>query len=104
MSLFKEMDPELALLAIEGHEDVLRPEADRLDGFYRTFSCPRCKGPLQKEFDMRHAYADPATMNARALLRCGNCKYLLDPHSNLVVEYGDVSKIPVESIPIINPK
>lgn len=101
MPLFKEMDPEEALRAIEGHEDVLQPEAARLDGFYRTFSCPRCKCPLQKEFDMRHAFADQSTMNARALLRCGNCQYLIDPHNNVVIEYGDPSKIPVESIPII---
>lgn len=104
MSLFKEMDPELVHRAIEGHTDVLRPEADRLDAFYRTFSCPRCKCSLQKEFDVRHTFADPSMMNGRALLRCAGCRYLLDPHVNLIVEYGDPSKIPVESIPIIDPK
>src|SRR4051812_6494656 len=101
MPLFKEMDPELVLKAIEGHEDILTPEGERLEALYRTFSCPRCKCALQKEFDLRHAYADPRTMNARALLRCSNCRYLIDPHVNLIIEYGDASKIPVESIPII---
>ncbi len=104
MGTFKEMDPESVLKAIEGHKDILQPEAARLDAFYRTFNCPRCKCPLQKEFDMRHAYSDQSTMNARALLRCPDCRYLLDPHSNLVVEYGDASKIPVETIPIIDPE
>ncbi len=104
MPLFKEMDPEEVLRAIEGHEDILRPEAERLDAFYSTFTCPRCKCPLQKEFDMRHAFSDPNTMNARAVLRCANCHYLIDPHNNMIVEYGDASKIPVESSPIIQPK
>jgi RNase P subunit RPR2 len=99
--IFKEMDPEEALRAIEGHEDVLRPEAARLDAFYRTFKCPRCKAPLQKELDSRHAFADQSLMTARSLLRCSNCRYLIDPHSNIIIEYGDVSKIPVESIPIL---
>lgn len=104
MSLFKEMDPELAWRAIEGHENVLTPEADKLDTFYKTFSCPRCKTPLNKEFDPRHMYADNSVMNARALLRCMGCRYLIDPHNNMVIEYGDPSKMPVETIPIINPE
>jgi len=104
MPLFKEMDQELAMKLIEGYEDVLTPELRRLDSLYRTFNCPRCKCALQKEFDARHAYADPAVMNARALLRCSNCKYLVDPHSNLVVEYGDPSKIPVERMSPLDPE
>lgn len=104
MSTFKEMDPKLVLAAIEGIEDVLTPEAERLSALYSSFKCPRCQCELQKEFDPRHAFADSNTMNARALLRCTNCRYLIDPHSNLVVEYGDASKMPVESIPIIDPE
>ncbi len=103
MPLFREMDPELAWQAIQGYEDVLRPEADKLEALYRGFQCPRCKCPLQKEIDTRHAFSDPSVMNARALLRCANCRYLIDPHTNVVVEFGDASKIPVESTPIIVP-
>jgi hypothetical protein len=103
MTTFKEMDPELVWAAIEGHKDVLTPEAEQLDSLYSSFKCPRCKCELQKEFDPRHAFSNPDKMNARALLRCANCRYLIDPHSNIIVEYGDASKMPVESIPIIDP-
>lgn len=101
MSVFKEMDPALVLQAIEGHKDVLRDEADRLDSLYQTFKCPRCQCSLQKEFDPRHAFSDPGAMNARALLRCTTCRYLINPHDRMVIEYGDASKMPVEVIPII---
>ncbi len=102
MAVFKELDVEVALQAIKGYEDVLSPEAKGLEAFYRQFSCPRCQGGLQKEFDARHAFANPDTMNARALLRCAGCRYLVDPHNNVIIEYGDASKVPLESIPILN--
>lgn len=104
MGVFKEMDPAEAFAAIEGHTNVLAPEASELEGLYKRFTCPRCKCELRKEFDAHHVFADPNVMNPRALLRCSNCGYLIDPHNNLVVEYGDASKIPVETIPIIDPK
>ena len=104
MGVFKEMPPEEVWAAIEGHENVLAKEARELEEFYKQFRCPRCKCELQKEFDARFVFADEDVMNPRALLRCPNCRFLIDPHNNLIVEYGDPSKIPLESIPIINPK
>lgn len=99
------MDPELVLKAIEGHKDILTPEAGHLESLYRGFSCPRCKCALQKEFDGRHIFSDQDVMVPRALLRCSNCRYLVNPHNNMIIEYGDASKIPVETSPIIlNPE
>lgn len=103
MNTFKELDPEIARKAIEGHQDILTPEADRLEQLYKSKCCPRCLSELHKEFSARHVFADQSVSVPRALLRCGICSYLLDPHSNLVVEYGNASKIPVESIPIVDP-
>jgi hypothetical protein len=103
MAVFKEMDPADVWAAIEGHKDIISPAAEKLDGFYRGFSCPRCKGELQKEFAAKHVYAVPSSVAPRALLRCPTCGYLIDPHSNIVLEYGDASKIPIEQVPIINP-
>lgn len=89
------------MAAIQGHENVLTPEAERLSSFYNTFKCPRCQCGLQKEFDSRHMFADQDSMIARSLLRCTNCRYLIDPHSNVIIQYGDASKMPVETIPIL---
>lgn len=103
MSVFKELDPEIARKAIEGHTDVLTPEAERLEQLYKSKRCPRCLVDLHKEFDARHVFADQSVSVPRALLRCGICSYLIDPHSNVIIGYGDASKIPIESIPIIDP-
>lgn len=104
MTIFKEMNPDDVKALLDGHHDVLTAEAQKLDSFYRVHKCPRCKSELQKEFDGRHTFADPDTMVPRALLRCAICRYLIDPHNNLIIEYGDASKIPLDPIPYINPK
>jgi hypothetical protein len=103
VSVFKALDPEIAWKLIEGHEDVLSPEAKALDTLYRQFRCPRCSEALSKEFDGRHAFSDSETLVPRALLRCLNCGYLVDPHTNVVLESGNPAKIPVEVSPIIMP-
>jgi ssDNA-binding Zn-finger/Zn-ribbon topoisomerase 1 len=100
MRVYKEMDPELARRLIEGYQDELTPELKAQDAFYRKFRCPRCKGALKKEVDARTAFTGDGLI-PKALLRCPNCRYLIDPHTNLVVEFGDASKIPFEAIPTI---
>lgn len=103
MAAYKELDPEVARAAIEGFEDVLTPQAEKLNQFHATFTCPRGCGPLQRETDPRHAFADPNTLVPRSLLRCHNCGFLLEPHTNVVIESGSAGKIPVETSPIIQP-
>ena len=90
---FKEMDPKLAQKLIEGIEDELAPEARAQDALYAQFRCPRGCGVLQREHDPRHAFSGD-TLVARALLRCPNCRYLVDPHTNIVLESGSPAKMP----------
>lgn len=104
MPIWKELSAEECWAAIEGHEDVLQPEAAKFEVFYRAHKCPRCKTQLQKELDAHHAFSNPDVMVPRALLRCANCQYLIDPHTNMVLMYGDASKIPIESYPELDTK
>lgn len=92
MSTFTELDPELALKLVEGYEDVLKPEADKLNELYDGFKCIRGCGELQKEYDIKHTFSDPNTMVPRALLRCPCCRYLVDPHSRVTLEVGDPAR------------
>jgi uncharacterized C2H2 Zn-finger protein len=103
MPVFKEMDPELCLRAIEGYTDELTPAHDAQEAFYRQFRCPRCDCPLQKEFNAKTAFDDDSLV-AKALLRCPNCSYLVEPHTNVVVETGNPAKVPVVAIPILGQK
>jgi hypothetical protein len=102
MTVYKPMDPQIAWKAIEGYTDELTGEARKHEAFYRQFSCPRGCGRLQKEIDPKHTFSDPETLVGRSLLRCANCRYLVDPFSNLVLESGSAAKIPVETLPILD--
>lgn len=101
MPVYKPMDPQLVWKLVEGYQDELGGEAKKQDAFYRQFSCPRGCGKLQKEFSMPHVFSDDQSLTARALLRCQNCRYLVDPHTNLVLESGSAAKIPVETLPVV---
>jgi hypothetical protein len=100
MAIFKEMNPEDVFKALEGQKDILTGAIKERDDFYSTFHCPRCNGDLHKEFDSKHTF-DGKSIVPRALLRCEICKYLIDPHSNLVVETGDPSKVKYTESPLI---
>jgi len=99
MGVFEEMDPELALRLIEGHEDELLTEAKKQDSFYRQFQCPSCKVGLDREIDSKICFRGD-TLLAKALLRCGLCGYLIDPETQIILASGNPAKVP-EEIPII---
>jgi hypothetical protein len=103
MPIFQELDPEIAWKLIEGYEDALAPEAKAQEAFYRQFQCPRCKQPLQKEFDGRHAFSSDSLV-ARALLRCGTCDYLIEPDTGLVVDVGNPVKAAEDPYLIVRPR
>lgn len=100
MPVFKEMDPELIWRAIEGYTDEITPAVKTRDAFYRQFRCPRCDCELNKEFDVRTCF-NGEDIAPKAQLRCPNCSYLVEPHTNVVIEFGDASKIPVYAIPLL---
>ncbi len=103
MPVFKEMDPEIVRRAIEGYQDELAPAHKAQEAFYRQFRCPRCECQLQKEFNAKLCF-DEDSLVPKAHLRCPNCSFLLDPHTNLVIETGNPAKIPVSVIPIVGQK
>jgi hypothetical protein len=95
-----EMNPELVWRLVEGYPNELTPAFKAREALYRQFQCPRCKGPLEKEFDARVCCSEDELL-PKALLRCRNCNYCIDPHTHMIVNFGDASKIPVEFSPLI---
>jgi hypothetical protein len=84
------MDPVLARKLIEGYQNELEPQRKALEAFYRQSRCPKCTGTCQRAYVPGHAFADPDTLVPRSCLRCQTCDCLFDPHSNIVLELGDV--------------
>lgn len=96
---FIELDPEVVWKLVEGYQNVLEPEYQKMEAYYRQFACPRCKGACHKEFAKNHAFADPDALVARALLRCNLCSCLFNPHvitpngEPMILELGNVGAI-----------
>ena len=91
MPVFTPMDPALAAKLVEGYVDELTPARKALDAFYRQCRCPKCKGVCRKQYVAGHAFAEGSdSLVARSCLRCLTCDCLFDPHSDLVLEMGDV--------------
>lgn len=84
------MDPTLAAKLVEGYQNELEPQRKALEALYRNCRCPKCKGACRKEFVSGHVFADPSILVPRSCLRCLTCDLLFDPHSDLVLEMGDV--------------
>jgi hypothetical protein len=100
MGVFKELDPAIIRRVIQGYDDVLTPTAKADEAFYRQFSCPRCNGNMNKEFNARSAF-DGESLLPKALLRCPLCTLLLEPHTNVIVEVGDDAVLPLEIDPTL---
>ena len=98
--VIQELDPELARLAIQGHKDEIAPAAVADAAFYRQFRCPTCSSDMVREFlgGVRGAGVTwvEGSPTPRALLRCLSCRLLLNPHSGLIVEAGELMR----SIPL----
>ena len=101
MGVFQELDPEVHLKLIEGYRDELTPEQKSDDLFYEIHrKCKRCGCEMHKEIDVRVAWQAGRYL-PKALLRCENCGFLIEPFTGLVVESGDASKIPHDTVPVL---
>lgn len=97
----QELNPIVARRAIEGYDDVLSSAQRTDDAFYRQFVCPHCKGVnMAKEFT-----GGPGGQNVtwvegeitpQALLRCTDCRLLMNPRSGMIIERAEANPIPDE--------
>jgi hypothetical protein len=89
----QELHPDIARKAIEGYEDELAPAQRTDDSFYRQFACPSCGcSSMTKEFPAGPRGSGTTWIDGevtpQALLRCCDCKLLMNPRSGLIVESG----------------
>ncbi|MFA5436205.1 MAG: hypothetical protein WC372_09230 [Candidatus Neomarinimicrobiota bacterium] len=99
MAVFKELDPELHLKLIEGYVDELTPETRTQNAFYQAHrKCKRCGNGMVREFDPRVAWGGEGLL-PKALLRCQECGFLLEPETGVVLNTGSAAKIPQPILP-----
>lgn len=94
----KELHPDVARVAIEGYTDDLSSAQRTDDAFYRQFTCPSCgNATMTKEF-AGGSQAVGVTwvegeVTPQALLRCTECRCLINPRSGMIVERGSHAPI-----------
>lgn len=93
---FVEMDQDVLAALLEEHadEDILTQKASDLESFYKSTKCPKCGGACRKEYNAKHAFSDPQSPVARALLWCNDCGAHFDPHSGIRLVEGNLGNIP----------
>jgi hypothetical protein len=97
----RELSPGVIRKVIQGYRDEISPAAAADDAFYRQFRCPSCRSDMTREFlGGSHAvgttWVDGCT-TPQALLRCIQCKLLMNPRSGLIIEQGTfVPTIPID--------
>lgn len=97
----RELSPEIARKAIQGYKDEISPAAVADDAFYRQFRCPSCRADMTREF-LGGSHAVGVTWvdgcaTPQALLRCTECKLLMNPRSGLIIEQGNfIPTIPLD--------
>lgn len=89
---FHEMDPDTVRALLEQkdergnplHPDVIAPEVQKEQAFFRTAICPKCrKGHLETFIDPRAPFS-PGLPLARRQLRCLSCRTEFDPYTGLI--------------------
>jgi hypothetical protein len=101
-----QMDPLLVWKSIEGYQNELASEREKLEAFYRQFTCLKknCRASCRKETLPKHAFGTgPEFEGIRSVLRCTACNCLFDPHTGLILEMGTDPTLP-PGIPLIEPK
>ena len=96
-----ELSPDIAKKAIQGYKDEITPAATADDAYYRHFKCPSCSSEMLREFVGGPLGAGVTWVDGcvtpQALLRCGECKLLMNPRSGIIIEQGGfVPTIPVD--------
>lgn len=96
----KQLDPEITLRLLEGHQNAVSPLARERDDFYKKQKCNECGSTaLQKTQDPKRIFQENDPI-ARWLLNCKDCGAVFDPHTGLLINMGNPARAMVPTVPI----
>lgn len=99
---FQTLPPGLAARLIEGVEDELTPLVEARKHFFETTPCGRCGSAMEPTTFGPRAFT-PDSPLPRTVARCIDCGFIVDPHTNLVLDTGDPTKIE-DALPLVRPE
>ena len=87
MSNLKTMNPSDIWDLLDGVEDTLTPEIEKLEEFFAGITCPECGDDVQKVLDVRRPFRTGSRLpNYHA--ECVSCRCLFSPYTNLIIRRG----------------
>lgn len=81
--IFKPMDPELALKAIEGQENILAPRIAEVDRYFSHLRCPECGGEVMKYVDPTRPLFLEGDLTPNYMARCRACEVEFEPYTRI---------------------
>ena len=80
----KEMDPELVWKLLEGHENLLMPEVEKEQAFFRHVTCPNCNS-VQHEvlLDSKNPFTVGSPLPNK-ILKCLTCNTEFEPYTRFI--------------------
>lgn len=92
--IFKAMPREAVLKALEGQVDILTPELQRHQEYFKNLTCPHCQGSVVPVLDPKHLFRENAIL-PNYMAECTNCKCQFEPYTKIEVQ---LPKEPVENL------
>lgn len=96
--MFKPLPPGAAQKMIAGYRDVLTPEVAERDFRIRNSRCPRCGGAMQTRMHPNFLFS-PDDPLPRSVAHCVDCKFTVDPKTNLVLDTGSIANLEERKAP-----
>lgn len=82
--IFKEMDPEEALAAIAGHENVVKKAVEEMERYFSKLRCFRCSGSCRPTLNNQALYKDGEIL-PDYLAECNDCGVIFTPYTMIEV-------------------
>lgn len=80
--IFKEMDQNEVLKLLEGHVNILKPEVELHDRYFKSLSCPYCKGDCHAFISPEKLFAEGSIL-PRYLSECNLCGHQFEPYTKI---------------------
>jgi hypothetical protein len=82
--IFKTMKQDEVRKALEGHQDILKPAFEAQDKFFRSLSCPECRGDVMATVNSKTPFRDSSIL-PNCLAKCKVCGVEFEPHTGIQV-------------------
>lgn len=78
------MDPDEVWRQLEGHENIIKPELEKLEKYFSTLRCPACQGPCRPILNSKQVFEEGAIL-PNYLAECNKCASVFSPYTGIEV-------------------